>query len=99
MFTSGDNFGQVARRAAQLAQQPGATPESVMASIETEFGRREFVTLRDKPQPYTMYGTAFTFAWVEEDWVIHRKGATPAGKDVAGLIPGSSLLPWPEKIE
>jgi tRNA-splicing ligase RtcB len=30
------------------------------------------------------------FAWVEGDWVIHRKGATPAGKGVAGLIPGSS---------
>jgi len=30
------------------------------------------------------------FAWIEDDLVIHRKGATPAGKGVAGLIPGSS---------
>ncbi len=30
------------------------------------------------------------FAWVEDDLVIHRKGATPAAQGVAGLIPGSS---------
>lgn len=33
------------------------------------------------------------FAWIEkhygEDLVVHRKGATPAGKDVLGLIPGT----------
>ena len=33
------------------------------------------------------------FAWKEvhggEEWIVHRKGATPAGKDVLGIIPGS----------
>jgi tRNA-splicing ligase RtcB len=34
------------------------------------------------------------FAWKELDdngkeWIVHRKGATPAGKDVLGIIPGS----------
>ena len=33
------------------------------------------------------------FAWIEEhdgeELVVHRKGATPAGRDVLGVIPGS----------
>jgi tRNA-splicing ligase RtcB len=37
------------------------------------------------------------FAWKEnhqgEEWVVHRKGATPAGKDVLGIIPGSMTAP------
>jgi len=37
------------------------------------------------------------FAWKEthfgEDVVVHRKGATPAGKDVLGIIPGSMATP------
>ena len=37
------------------------------------------------------------FAWKEthhgEDLIIHRKGATPAGKDVLGIIPGSMASP------
>lgn len=73
--TTVDNFGQVARRAAQLAGQPGATPESLMAQIETEFGPREFVTLRDKPQPYTMYGTPgvhFDYGVVEQMNTVAR---------------------------
>jgi hypothetical protein len=55
--TTIENFGHVARRAAPLAQQPGATPGTVLAQIEAEFGPREFITLCNKPQPYTMYGT------------------------------------------
>ena len=27
--------------------------------------------------------------WEEKDVIVHRKGATPAGKDVLGIIPGS----------
>lgn len=37
------------------------------------------------------------FAWIEEHLgkqvVVHRKGATPAGKDVLGVIPGSMATP------
>src|SRR5438477_2385330 len=41
------------------------------------------------------------FAWkerhvidgVERDVIVHRKGATPAGKDVLGIIPGSMASP------
>lgn len=35
------------------------------------------------------------FAWKEEyegrELIVHRKGATPAGKDVLGIIPGSVM--------
>lgn len=67
--TSVENFGQVARRAAQLAKEPGATDESIMAQIQAEFGPKEFLTLRSAPQPYTMYGTPgvhFDYAVVEQ---------------------------------
>jgi tRNA-splicing ligase RtcB len=37
------------------------------------------------------------FAWKEihggRELIVHRKGATPAGKDVLGVIPGSMTLP------
>ena len=37
------------------------------------------------------------FAWKEihngEELMVHRKGATPAGKDVLGIIPGSMTAP------
>jgi tRNA-splicing ligase RtcB len=38
------------------------------------------------------------FAWKEKDIlgneiIVHRKGATPAGKDVLGIIPGSMATP------
>jgi len=37
------------------------------------------------------------FAWREEhdgrDVIVHRKGATPAGQDVLGVIPGSMATP------
>lgn len=37
------------------------------------------------------------FAWKEmykgEELIVHRKGATPAGKDVLGIIPGSMTAP------
>ncbi|MBN2320950.1 MAG: RtcB family protein [Acidobacteria bacterium] len=37
------------------------------------------------------------FAWKEkhfgEDVIVHRKGATPAGKDMLGIIPGSMASP------
>ena len=37
------------------------------------------------------------FAWKEmhdgHEYIVHRKGATPAGKDVLGIIPGSMTAP------
>ena len=33
------------------------------------------------------------YAWQENDGVVHRKGATPAGKGQQGIIPGSSGTP------
>ncbi|MEM6830714.1 MAG: RtcB family protein, partial [Bacteroidota bacterium] len=38
------------------------------------------------------------FAWKEqnahgEEWIVHRKGATPAGEGVLGIIPGSMTSP------
>jgi tRNA-splicing ligase RtcB len=37
------------------------------------------------------------FAWIEahdgEELVVHRKGATPAGREVLGIIPGSMATP------
>src|SRR5690606_39388831 len=37
------------------------------------------------------------FAWKEqingEEVIVHRKGATPASKDVMGIIPGSMATP------
>lgn len=31
--------------------------------------------------------------WNDEEVIVHRKGATPAGKDVMGIIPGSMTAP------
>lgn len=44
-------------------------------------------------QPIRMVENHHNFAWKEmyegEEVIVHRKGATPAGKDVLGIIPGS----------
>jgi len=53
-------------------------------------------------QPITMVENHHNFAWKEmmvdnegkvRELVVHRKGATPAGKDVLGIIPGSMTAP------
>ena len=48
-------------------------------------------------QPIAMVENHHNFAWKEEwegkDVIVHRKGATPAGKDVLGIIPGSMASP------
>ena len=45
----------------------------------------------------TMVENHHNFAWKEKwegkDVIVHRKGATPAGKDVLGIIPGSMTAP------
>ncbi|MEQ8811728.1 MAG: RtcB family protein, partial [Imperialibacter sp.] len=49
-------------------------------------------------QPLTMIENHHNFAWKEKDaagndLIVHRKGATPAGKGVLGIIPGSMTSP------
>jgi len=53
-------------------------------------------------KPIAMVENHHNFAWkemligndgIEKEIVVHRKGATPAGKDVLGIIPGSMTAP------
>lgn len=49
-------------------------------------------------QPLLQVENHHNFAWKEKlpdgtDVIVHRKGATPAGKDVLGIIPGSMTSP------
>ena len=48
-------------------------------------------------QPITMVENHHNFAWKEmyegKEVIVHRKGATPAGKNVLGIIPGSMTAP------
>ncbi|CAD5293214.1 MULTISPECIES: RtcB family protein [unclassified Imperialibacter] len=49
-------------------------------------------------QPLAMIENHHNFAWKERDAagndiIVHRKGATPAGKGVLGIIPGSMTSP------
>ena len=49
-------------------------------------------------QPMTMIENHHNFAWKEQDAegheiIVHRKGATPAGEGVLGIIPGSMTSP------
>jgi tRNA-splicing ligase RtcB (3'-phosphate/5'-hydroxy nucleic acid ligase) len=55
----------------------------IHAKIARQLGRK----------PVQMVENHHNFAWKEEwegkEVIVHRKGATPAGKDVLGIIPGS----------
>lgn len=48
-------------------------------------------------KPLALVENHHNFAWKErvdgKDWIVHRKGATPAGKNVLGVIPGSMTAP------
>ena len=48
-------------------------------------------------KPLKMVENHHNFAWKEvhegKELIVHRKGATPAGKDVLGIIPGSMTAP------
>ena len=48
-------------------------------------------------QPLKMVENHHNFAWKEKhlnrELIVHRKGATPAGKNVMGIIPGSMTAP------
>ena len=48
--------------------------------------------------PLLLVENHHNFAWLENDrsgaeWIVHRKGATPAGSDMLGIIPGSMTTP------
>lgn len=48
-------------------------------------------------QPMAVVENHHNFAWKEQidgkEFIVHRKGATPAGKNVLGIIPGSMTAP------
>ena len=50
-----------------------------------------------KAEPLLFVGNRHNFAWKEmvdgNELIVHRKGATPAGKGVLGIIPGSMTAP------
>jgi tRNA-splicing ligase RtcB (3'-phosphate/5'-hydroxy nucleic acid ligase) len=57
---------------------------------------RVAIALRDSP--VAMIENHHNFAWKEKDvsgneMIVHRKGATPAGSGVLGIIPGSMATP------
>lgn len=57
----------------------------------------EKIALQLGRQPVTRVENHHNFAWKEifeeREVIVHRKGATPAGKDVLGVIPGSMTAP------
>jgi tRNA-splicing ligase RtcB (3'-phosphate/5'-hydroxy nucleic acid ligase) len=59
----------------------------IHAKIAKQLGRK----------PMKMVENHHNFAWREmyegREVIVHRKGATPAGKDVLGIIPGSMTAP------
>jgi tRNA-splicing ligase RtcB (3'-phosphate/5'-hydroxy nucleic acid ligase) len=64
-----------------------ACHHTIHAKIAKQLGRK----------PLKMVENHHNFAW-KEQWegrevIVHRKGATPAGKDVLGIIPGSMTAP------
>lgn len=58
----------------------------------------ERMTIGLRETPLAMIENHHNFAWKEKDAegnevIVHRKGATPAGKGVLGIIPGSMATP------
>src|SRR5664279_3657146 len=57
----------------------------------------EKIALQLGRQPLTRVENHHNFAWKEKhagrELIVHRKGATPAGKDILGMIPGSMTAP------
>jgi tRNA-splicing ligase RtcB len=57
----------------------------------------EKIALQLGRQPLKRVENHHNFAWKEwhegKEVIVHRKGATPAGKDVLGIIPGSMTAP------
>jgi len=67
---------------AHIAKRLGVTPISVAKGTA--------INLPDIAPPFTVIENHHNYAWREGEYVIHRKGATPAEAGVPGLIPGSS---------
>jgi tRNA-splicing ligase RtcB len=69
--------------AMNLAGDASACHHVIHNKIAKQLGRK----------PMKMVENHHNFAWKEKwegrDVIVHRKGATPAGKDVLGMIPGS----------
>lgn len=64
-----------------------ACHEVIHKKIARQLGRKPVVTVQNH----------HNFAWKElingEELIVHRKGATPAGENVLGIIPGSMTAP------
>jgi tRNA-splicing ligase RtcB len=64
-----------------------ANHQIIHAKIAKQLGRK----------PIRMVENHHNFAWKEmyegREVIVHRKGATPAGKNVLGIIPGSMTAP------
>ena len=64
-----------------------ACHDVIHKKIARQFGR----------QPLSSVENNHNFAWKEihegQELIVHRKGATPTGKDVLGIIPGSMTAP------
>jgi tRNA-splicing ligase RtcB len=67
----------------QAMDLSGAFARANHEVIHAAFARRAKLKVRHVVQNH------HNFAWKEGDLVIHRKGATPAGEGVPGIIPGS----------
>lgn len=53
----------------------------------------DIFTRRAKLSALAVVQNHHNFAWRQDDLVIHRKGATPAGEGEIGIIPGSMATP------
>lgn len=67
----------------QAMQLAGAFAKANHDVIHAAFARRSGL------KPVTHIENFHNFAWEEEGRIVHRKGATPAGAGVRGIIPGS----------
>ncbi len=64
-----------------------ACHQIIHQKIAKQLGR-EPLKMGEKHQNY-----AWKEKWEGKDVIVHRKGATPAGKNVLGIIPGSMATP------
>ncbi len=87
-FDMGEEEGIQYWMAMNLAGDYAAACHHVIhAKIASQLGR----------QPLKMVENHHNFAWKEQyagkEVIVHRKGASPAGKNVLGIIPGSMTAP------
>jgi tRNA-splicing ligase RtcB (3'-phosphate/5'-hydroxy nucleic acid ligase) len=59
----------------------------IHAKIAKQLGRKSMKMVENH------HNFAWKEKWEGKDLIVHRKGATPAGKDVLGIIPGSMTAP------